>query len=219
MSWSPVKGVQVVKHAIPIANSWTHWHPFHTLGLSSTTPRDSRGWQPWGRAQGGSNEPLYLGYWTPWPQLGGCSTTWTLVPFEVFIASILREPQACVCSPFSTWDSSDREGQLFFVSVRVGVLLRRSCHRTLLQCKAGNGKLLPIAYERYNDPVQVMQKHGHECIVSRLATRSQVGRHGLYVPWLLPRDIRRSKNAQNAETKHQSGAVPNPTTSLIGFND
>jgi hypothetical protein len=26
-------------------------------------------------------------------------------------------------------------------------------------------------------------------------------------------------NAQNAETKHQSVAVPNPTTSFIGFND
>jgi hypothetical protein len=26
-------------------------------------------------------------------------------------------------------------------------------------------------------------------------------------------------NAQNAETKHQSGTVPNLTTSLIGFND
>ncbi len=24
---------------------------------------------------------------------------------------------------------------------------------------------------------------------------------------------------RNAETKHQSGAVPNPTTSLIGFDD
>jgi hypothetical protein len=26
-------------------------------------------------------------------------------------------------------------------------------------------------------------------------------------------------NARNAETKHQSGAVLNPTTSLIGFDD
>ncbi len=26
-------------------------------------------------------------------------------------------------------------------------------------------------------------------------------------------------NARNTETKRQSGAVPNPTTSLIGFND
>jgi hypothetical protein len=74
VSRSPVKGVQVVKHAIPIANSCPHWHPFHTLGLSSTTLWDSRGWLPRRRAQGGSNEALYLGYWTPWPQLGGCST-------------------------------------------------------------------------------------------------------------------------------------------------
>ncbi len=71
-------------------------------------------------------------------------------------------------------------GATLFVSVRVGVLLRRSCHRTLLQCKAGNGKLLPIAYERYNGPVRVVQKHGHECIISGLATCNQVGKHGLY---------------------------------------
>ncbi len=71
-------------------------------------------------------------------------------------------------------------GATLFVSVRVGVLLRRSCHCTLLRCKAGNRKLLPIAYERYNGPVRVMQKHGHECIISGLATRNQVGRHGLY---------------------------------------
>ncbi len=71
-------------------------------------------------------------------------------------------------------------GVTLFVSVRVGVLLRRSCHCTLLRCKAGNGKLLPIAYERYNGPVRVMQKHGHQCIISGLATHNQVGRHGLY---------------------------------------
>jgi hypothetical protein len=60
------------------------------------------------------------------------------------------------------------------------VLLRRSCHCTLLWCKAGNGKLLPIAYERYNGPIRVVQKHRHECIISGLATRNQEGRYGLY---------------------------------------
>ena len=60
------------------------------------------------------------------------------------------------------------------------MLLRRSCHRTLLWYEVGNGKLLPIAYERYNGPIQVVQKHGHECIISGLVTRNQVGRHGLY---------------------------------------
>jgi hypothetical protein len=65
-----------------------------------------------------------------------------------------------------------------FVSVRVWVLLRRSCHCTLLRCKAGNRKLLPIAYERYNGPIQVVQKHRHECIISGLATHNQVRRLG-----------------------------------------
>ncbi len=74
VSWSLVKGVQVVKHAILIANSCPCWHPFQTLGLSGTTLWDPRGWLPRGLAQRGSNEAQYLGYWTPWPQLGGCST-------------------------------------------------------------------------------------------------------------------------------------------------
>ncbi len=105
-------------------------------------------------------------------------------------------------------------GATLFVSIRVGVLLKRSCHCTLLWCKAENGKQLPIAYGRYNSPVWVVQKHGYECIISN---RNQVGRHGLYLGhysgiFLAP------KNTQNAETKHQSVAVPNPTTSLIDFD-
>jgi hypothetical protein len=59
-----------------------------------------------------------------------------------------------------------RRGNSFFVSIRVGVLLKRSSHHTLLRCKAENRKQLPIAYGKYNGPVQVMQKHGHECIIS-----------------------------------------------------
>ncbi len=52
------------------------------------------------------------------------------------------------------------------------MLLKRSCHCTLLRCKAGNGKQLPIEYGRYNGPVQVVQKHRHECILSNC---NQVG--------------------------------------------
>ncbi len=95
-------------------------------------------------------------------------------------------------------------GANLFVSVRVGVLLKRSCHRTLLWCEAGNGKQLPIAYGRYNGPVRVMQKHRHECIIS---SRSQVGRHGLY-PGHYSGIFVAPKNARNAETKHQSGVYP-----------
>jgi hypothetical protein len=105
-------------------------------------------------------------------------------------------------------------GNSFFGSVRIGVLLKGSCHRTLLRCEAENGKQLTIAYARYNGPVRVVQKHGHECIISN---RNQVGRHGLY-PGHYSGIFVTPKNAQNAETKCQSGAAPNPTTSLIGFN-
>jgi hypothetical protein len=85
------------------------------------------------------------------------------------------------------------------------VLLKRSCHCTLLWCKAENGEQLPIAYGRYNGPAaQVMQKHRHKCIISN---RNQVGRHGLY-----PRHYYgifvTPKSTQNTETKRQLGAVP-----------
>jgi hypothetical protein len=68
---------------------------------------------------------------------------------------------------------------------------------------------------RYNGPVRVVQKHGHESTISKC---HQVGRHGLYSGndsgvFIVP------LNARNAETKRQSGAVPNPTTNPIGFDD
>ncbi len=84
------------------------------------------------------------------------------------------------------------------------MLLKRSCHCTLQRCKAENKKQLPIAYGRYNGPVRVVQKHRHQCIISNC---NQVGRHGLY-PGHYSGTFVASKSAQNAETKHQSGAVP-----------
>jgi hypothetical protein len=40
---SPVKGGGFVKHVIPIAKFSPPRCPFHTLGLSSTTPQDPQG--------------------------------------------------------------------------------------------------------------------------------------------------------------------------------
>ncbi len=57
------------------------------------------------------------------------------------------------------------------------MLLKRRCYCTLLWWEAENGKQLPIAYGRYNGPIQVMQKHGQDCIISNC---NQVGRHRLY---------------------------------------
>jgi hypothetical protein len=86
-------------------------------------------------------------------------------------------------------------------------------------CSYGAGQRTGFNYRlhmgRYNGPDQVMQKHRHK---STIGKRHQVGRHGLYSGhdsgvFIAP------SNAQNAETKRQSGAVPNPTTSPIGFED
>jgi hypothetical protein len=48
-----------------------------------------------------------------------------------------------------------------------------------------------------------VQKHGHKYTIS---ARNQVGRHGLYFGHY-SRVFVAPENAQNAETKHQSGAV------------
>jgi hypothetical protein len=99
-------------------------------------------------------------------------------PLLIFIACISREVQTCVCSPFVTWDSSDRWGQLC-LAWELGCF---SGEASIARCYGArrSGKLLPIAYERYKGPVRVVQMHGHECTISGLATRNQVGRHGLY---------------------------------------
>ncbi len=180
VSWAPVKGVQVVKHAIPIANSCPRWHPFHTLGLSSTTPWDSCGWRNTGACSRGFQQAPVS--WL----LNSVAAAWGLFHnldsrplWGLHCKHFERSAEMCLFS-FLNMGQLWLGGATLFVSIRVGVLLRRSCHRTLLWCKAGNKKLLPIAYERSNGPVRVVQKHGQECIISRLATRNQVGRHGLY---------------------------------------
>ncbi len=66
---------------------------------------------PGGRAPGGPNESLYLG-------LDSMATAWGLfynldsVPVRSSLQEFLGEVQMCVCSPSSTWDSSDLKGQL-----------------------------------------------------------------------------------------------------------
>ncbi len=68
---------------------------------------------------------------------------------------------------------------------------------------------------RYNGPVQVVQKHGHK---STIIKHHQVERHWLYSGHY-SRVFAAPANVQNAETKRQSGAVPNPTTSISGFDN
>jgi hypothetical protein len=83
----------------------------------------------------------------------------------------------------------------------------------------GAGQRTRIKYQlhmgRYNGPIQVMQEHRHEYTISKC---HQVGRHGLYSGHYSGVFVAPT-NARNAETKHQSGAVPNPTTSLISFDN
>jgi hypothetical protein len=56
--------------------------------------------------------------------LGAVSQPRLSSPFEVFIAGILEEAQMCVCSPSSTWDSSDWEGPLFLLALESGCFSR-----------------------------------------------------------------------------------------------
>ncbi len=206
-AWSPVKGGGVVKHAFSIAKSSPPWHPFHTLGLSSTTP-----WHPRaGMHKGVPKSPCIL-VWTPWPQLGRCSATKTLIP----IGSLLQ----------AFWEKH-RHVSVLLPQHRTALTLRGNFSGKVLASQTeaasarsyGAGWRMGIKYRlhmgRYNSPVWVMQKHGHESTISK---HHQVGRNGLYSGHYSG-EFAVPSNAQNAETKHQSGAVHNPTTSLIGFDD
>ncbi len=83
VSWSPVKGVQVVRHAIPIANSCPRWHPFHTLGPSSTTLWDSCGRQVTGAcSRGFQRAPVSWFFGLPGHSLGAVPQPRLLSPLR-----------------------------------------------------------------------------------------------------------------------------------------
>ncbi len=89
--------------------------------------------------------------WTPWPQLGGLFHNLDSIPVRssLFIAGISGEAQTCVCSPFSSWDSSDLKGQLQLESLGFS---DRNCQGTQLRCRAKNRNQLPIAYGKIQRP-------------------------------------------------------------------
>ncbi len=72
-----------------------------------------------------------------------------LHPCQVFIAGILGEAQMCVCSPFSSRDSTDLKGQLQHESLGFS---DRSFQCMQLRCKAKNGNQLLIAYGKIQRP-------------------------------------------------------------------
>ncbi len=92
-------------------------------------------------------------------------------PCQVFIADILEEAQMCVCSPSSTWDSLTLRGN-FSMKVWASQIEAASVR------SYGVGQRMGIKYRlhmgRHNNPVCVMQKHGHKSTISK---RHQVGRH------------------------------------------
>ncbi len=135
-----------------------------------------------------------------------------LRPRQVFIAGITGEVQTCVFL-------LPHHGTALTLRGNFSMKIWTSQIEAASPRSYGAGQRTGINYQlhmgRYNSPIQVVQKQGHESTISK---RHQVGRQGLYSGHYSGVFVA-AMNAQNAETKHQSGAVPNPTTSLIGFND
>ncbi len=152
VSWFPaVKGVQVIKHVILIANSCPRWHPFHTLGLSSNTLWDPRGWLLEGHAQGVPTRPCILVIGLRGNSLGAVPQPWFLSPLGSSSQAFRDKRRHVSVLLLNTGQLWPGEATLF-VSVRVGVLLKRSCHCTLIRCKAENRKQLPVAYGEIQRP-------------------------------------------------------------------
>jgi hypothetical protein len=78
----------------------------------------------------------------------------------------------------------------------------QAAHMARVRCEARIKCLSCI--EKQEGPTQVTRKCGHEF---HIGARKQVGRHGLYSGHFSGVFVA-PKNAQNAESKHQSGAVP-----------
>ncbi len=99
-------------------------------------------------------------------------------------------------------------------SVRVGASLEKlPLHvATVWGVQSGNSYQLHMG--RCKGPIQVVQKHGHKCI---LGARNQVRRHRMY-PGHYSGVFVVPENAQNAETKRQSRTVPNQLLASC-FND
>jgi hypothetical protein len=150
--------------------------------------------------------------WTPWPQLGGLFHNVDSITVRSSLQAFWeKRRRVSVLLPHHRTALTLRGN--FSMKVWASQIEAASAH------SYGAGQRTRINYQlhmgRYNGPVQVVQKHGHESTNSK---RCQVGRHGLYSGHYSGVFVA-ATNARNAETKCQSGAVPNPTTSLIGFNN
>ncbi len=94
------------------------------------------------------------------------------------------------------------EGKSLMLGIGAIVVTCHTAHIARVWCKAGIKCLSFI--EKQEGPTQVAQKRRHKI---HMGTGNQVGRHGLYSGHY-SRVFVAPKNAQNAETKRQSGKVP-----------
>jgi hypothetical protein len=136
-----------------------------------------------------------------------------LHPHQVFIAGILGEAQTCVCSPSSTRDSSDLKGQLLAWKFW---LLRKKlpAHVAVVRGKERESTTECI-WEDTTTLFELCRSRDMNLLLASITKWEDIGLYSGHYSgvFIAP------ENARNAETKHQSEAVPNPTTSLIGFDD
>jgi hypothetical protein len=102
--------------------------------------------------------------WAPWPQLGGCSTTWTLVLIRSSLQAFW-EKRRCVSVllPGGNFSKKVLASQTEAASTR----------------SYGAGQRTGSKYQshmgRYNCPVQVVQKHGHGSLLAIVAKWEDMG--------------------------------------------
>jgi hypothetical protein len=123
------------------AHNDIHSIPWDSVVLPFGTPvNDSHG----GVLKGVPTRPCILVIGLHGHSLGAVPQPRLLPPLRSSLQAFLGEAQMCVCSPSSTWDSSDREGQLFLLALELGCFSREA---TIARCydarqRKGNNYLL-----------------------------------------------------------------------------
>ncbi len=134
-----------------------------------------------------------------------------LLPRHI-ITRVGEAMQICVCPPSSTRDRM--KNGVDFLKLVVGRSVTAAAHLARVRGRAGNQYLVRMG--EMHKPYS-RSRRARNTKYSILAY-NQARRHWVYSGHY-PGTFVAPKNTRNAETKHQSGAVSIPATSIIGFDD
>ncbi len=194
-----------VMHEIPISSAQS-MTSFLTLGLSSTTPLVplERGLYYMRRFQ-----------WvrsildsTPWQLLGGQFHNLGSSPCHN-IVEFTGEGQTCVHPPSLNYRQLWRTGSKVLARQFLRSKTTAAAHVARVQGKEQGTRYLECTGETQRPYSEHAERETLNFYISSWPSKKTLG-----VFWELPRIFVAPKNAQNTETKHQSGAVPIPLLAL-----